>query len=236
MNQEGEKTIETVCPEDCAGEKPVWLVEVLIAMQDSIYMDFGLEKETVPAIFSFSKLFCSIDILNDVKTLAIGKKRTEQKLDKLPRYFAINDPINWFISSPKIKTLQRQQQYQLSSDPQEELENQLMNQALDGFVDVSPFTSVPQDEAAKLLGMKASTLSKRWKEATIDRKWPYTHPPMHKWGNCQTENISAIQRKLINWRRTGKVPKQFPIKPLSNMRSMEEILQDWLPKSSTGMN
>jgi len=40
----------------------------------------------------------------------------------------------------------------------------------DGFVDVSAYTTVPQDEAAKFLGMKASTLSKRWKEATIGRK------------------------------------------------------------------
>jgi len=43
----------------------------------------------------------------------------------------------------------------------------------DGFMDVSPYAAIPQDEEARLLGMKASTLSKRWKEATIDRKWPY---------------------------------------------------------------
>lgn len=31
----------------------------------------------------------------------------------------------------------------------------------------------PQSEAAKKLTMPVSTLSKRWKEAVTDRKWPY---------------------------------------------------------------
>eukprot|EP01122_Echinamoeba_exundans_P012712 TRINITY_DN53_c0_g1_i1.p1 TRINITY_DN53_c0_g1~~TRINITY_DN53_c0_g1_i1.p1 ORF type:complete len:399 (-),score=34.38 TRINITY_DN53_c0_g1_i1:339-1535(-) len=41
------------------------------------------------------------------------------------------------------------------------------------LVDISPYLNLPQKEAAKRLGLPVSTLSKRWKDATHDRKWPY---------------------------------------------------------------
>eukprot|EP01091_Cochliopodium_minus_P002008 TRINITY_DN11928_c0_g1_i1.p1 TRINITY_DN11928_c0_g1~~TRINITY_DN11928_c0_g1_i1.p1 ORF type:complete len:298 (+),score=97.22 TRINITY_DN11928_c0_g1_i1:161-1054(+) len=41
------------------------------------------------------------------------------------------------------------------------------------YVDITEFLSLPQTEAAKKLGLPVSTLSKRWKEAVKERKWPY---------------------------------------------------------------
>jgi len=41
------------------------------------------------------------------------------------------------------------------------------------YVDVTPFLILPQHEAARRLGVPCSTLSKRWKEASVNRKWPY---------------------------------------------------------------
>jgi len=41
------------------------------------------------------------------------------------------------------------------------------------YVDVTPFLVLPQHEAARRLGVPCSTLSKRWKEASVNRKWPY---------------------------------------------------------------
>jgi len=41
------------------------------------------------------------------------------------------------------------------------------------YVDVSKYVHLPQSEAAKFLSMPASTLSKRWKEAQLNRKWPF---------------------------------------------------------------
>lgn len=41
------------------------------------------------------------------------------------------------------------------------------------FVDVTPYLTLPQHEAAKKLGIPSSTLAKRWKEASCNRKWPY---------------------------------------------------------------
>jgi len=41
------------------------------------------------------------------------------------------------------------------------------------YVDISNFVHLPQSQAAKKLGIPSSTLSKRWKEATMNRKWPH---------------------------------------------------------------
>lgn len=41
------------------------------------------------------------------------------------------------------------------------------------YVDVTPFLVLPQHEASRRLGVPCSTLSKRWKEASVNRKWPY---------------------------------------------------------------
>jgi len=46
-------------------------------------------------------------------------------------------------------------------------------QNLDEYVDVTPFIRLSQEEAAKRIGIPSSTLSKRWREATMNRKWPY---------------------------------------------------------------
>jgi len=41
------------------------------------------------------------------------------------------------------------------------------------YIDVAPYVTLPQHEAAKKLGIPSSTLSKKWKDATVNRKWPY---------------------------------------------------------------
>src|SRR5690348_3052620 len=41
------------------------------------------------------------------------------------------------------------------------------------YVDVTEYLAMPQTEAARRLGIPTSTLSKRWKEASVNRKWPH---------------------------------------------------------------
>jgi len=41
------------------------------------------------------------------------------------------------------------------------------------YVDITDLLNMPQTDAAKRLGVPTSTLSKRWKEAAVKRKWPY---------------------------------------------------------------
>jgi len=56
-------------------------------------------------------------------------------------------------------------------------EKQLVNVRTEGekenFVDITEYLNLPQTEAARKLGIPTSTLSKRWKEAVVNRKWPY---------------------------------------------------------------
>jgi predicted DNA-binding protein (UPF0251 family) len=41
------------------------------------------------------------------------------------------------------------------------------------YADITEYLNLPQAEAAVKLGIPASTLSKRWKEAARNRKWPW---------------------------------------------------------------
>lgn len=41
------------------------------------------------------------------------------------------------------------------------------------YRDITDLLNLPQSEAAKILKIPTSTLSKRWKEAVRNRKWPY---------------------------------------------------------------
>lgn len=41
------------------------------------------------------------------------------------------------------------------------------------YFDISPYFGMSQRAAAKCLEIPSSTLSKRWREATVNRKWPY---------------------------------------------------------------
>lgn len=41
------------------------------------------------------------------------------------------------------------------------------------YIDLTTYLNMPQSEAARRLGIPTSSLSKKWKEAAFDRKWPY---------------------------------------------------------------
>jgi hypothetical protein len=41
------------------------------------------------------------------------------------------------------------------------------------FINVTSYLTLPQHAAAKKMGIPSSTLSKRWKEASCSRKWPF---------------------------------------------------------------
>jgi len=47
------------------------------------------------------------------------------------------------------------------------------NSQKNDYIDVTPYITLSQEDAAKKLGIPSSTLSKRWREATMNRKWPF---------------------------------------------------------------
>jgi len=64
------------------------------------------------------------------------------------------------IPATQLETTQRQ--IIPSDDPSKQM-----------YVDITEYLNMPQTTAAKKLGIPTSTLSKRWKEAVVARKWPY---------------------------------------------------------------
>lgn len=60
--------------------------------------------------------------------------------------------------------------------PHEEVIGQIIqkrSQEKEEYIDISTYVTFPQHEAARRLGIPSSTLSKKWKDATVNRKWPY---------------------------------------------------------------
>jgi len=84
------------------------------------------------------------------------------------------------LEAPKLEnlpvlsqTLAKWGEYQ---KPHEEIIGQIIQKRSlekEDYIDVSPYVTFPQHEAARRLGIPSSTLSKKWKDATVNRKWPY---------------------------------------------------------------
>ena len=84
-----------------------------------------------------------------------------------------NNPNNSLPNSNNQLNVVSQQNNQIVSDTCSLLTIPPTHNQNIKYVDITEFLSLPQTEAAKKLGLPVSTLSKRWKEAVKERKWPY---------------------------------------------------------------
>jgi len=88
-----------------------------------------------------------------------------------PRYPPLSSQVsNHFYSDQKIPTTP------LKEPPNSnELVPSTSTKASVGYkyVNVTPYLHLPQHEAARELSVPSSTLSKRWREATMNRNWPH---------------------------------------------------------------
>jgi len=90
-------------------------------------------------------------------------------------------PPNDMVSQPQITSIIQSPSHMLTPSfgnnaliqPREDKRVNEKKDDAGKFVDVTPFLTLPQHEAAKKLGIPSSTLAKRWKEASCNRKWPY---------------------------------------------------------------
>jgi len=70
------------------------------------------------------------------------------------------------------------------------------------FIEVTPYIRFSQKNAANILGMSSSELSKRFKEATAGRKWPHREllkldNKINKINN-RNQSISEIQQQSMD--------------------------------------
>ena len=68
------------------------------------------------------------------------------------------------------------------------------------YIDITDLLTLPQSEAASILGVPTSTLSKRWKEAVRGRKWPF-------------RTVTRIDKEILTLLHNipqGSTPQQLP--------------------------
>jgi len=88
----------------------------------------------------------------------------------------------------------------LSSDEKEGLQiSPFLSSISENYCDITEYLTLPQNQAAKKLQMRPSTFSKRWKEASRNRKWP--------WRNVRKidKEITCI---LHNMPKNGSIPDE----------------------------
>jgi hypothetical protein len=89
----------------------------------------------------------------------------ENALPEPPRFGTIAEAAAYFVA-------QRQSTMDKSKSPK--VRAVIARPEMRGtFVDLTEFLALPQNDAAKMIGVPTSTLSKRWKEVIDNRKWPY---------------------------------------------------------------
>jgi hypothetical protein len=89
----------------------------------------------------------------------VGNKRDASQIDSDSQYDINNRQL---VSSSKQSTAAVNQS---STNPDDADKG--------NYMDITEYLNLPQTDAAKKLGIPTSTLSKRWKEAVVNRKWPY---------------------------------------------------------------
>jgi len=109
-------------------------------------------------------------------------QKQQQLLQALSTKISSNspEPEPARLEAPKLEnlpalsqTLAKWGDYQ---KPHEEIIGQIIqkrSQEKEEYIDISTYVTFPQHEAARRLGIPSSTLSKKWKDATVNRKWPY---------------------------------------------------------------
>jgi len=81
----------------------------------------------------------------------------------------------------------------------------------DQFMDLTPYYVFPQAQAAKLLGISEGTLGRRWRDASMSRKWPFRslarldreiHTLAYNIGNTGVEEKANMEIQLSSMLKT----------------------------------
>lgn len=120
------------------------------------------------------------------------------------------------VKKRKLKTEENSQQTINPSPKKAKIETNeqvqfITSNCLNRYQDITEYLTLTQREVAKKLGLTISTFSKRWREATCNRKWP--------WRNVRKIDMQ-IESLLRNIPKNGDVPEEikFRIDELINQR------------------
>jgi len=81
-----------------------------------------------------------------------------------------NQSCSGVVSNPPSSSASSSSSSLPSSHPSQQISTKSVGYK---YINVTPYLHLPQHEAAKELGVPSSTLSKRWREATMNRNWPH---------------------------------------------------------------
>jgi hypothetical protein len=102
------------------------------------------------------------------------------------------------------------------------------------FVDITAFLNLPQTTAAKKLGMPTSTLSKRWREAVRNRKWPYRIVnKLDKEITTLLHNIGPIQQGPGSPQISEEVQEALGYLLRRRQEELRPVVIRWNPSSSS---
>lgn len=121
----------------------------------------------------------SVEPSHDIKTISNIETSSSSNPFTLPNY---NDSMNAINTPPNIDNMELVSQPGTGNTNSNTTEMMVIpnsNGELipipkgQTFLDITEYLNMPQSEAAKKLGVPPSTMSKRWREAVRQRKWPY---------------------------------------------------------------
>jgi len=108
----------------------------------------------------------------NTKSTMINEKNVKES-DKLKQNFPFSElPTN----QPELSVIKKELPSDVNKSQSDFAENAQIIQYDTfrfEFIDITKFLTMPQNRACKLIHMRPSTFSKRWKEATNGRKWPW---------------------------------------------------------------
>ena len=143
---------------------------------DNMYFDFTQQNAEDSISSYLSNVFSTTNDIYPSTSSAPFSSLADFRTVKL-------EPTNGFIKKECNKSLDKnvlgEIRQRIANVPAKSCTNDCLSilpalsESIQQYCDITEFLTLPQNQAAKKLSIPPSTLSKRWKEASRNRKWPW---------------------------------------------------------------